>query len=160
MLVSACGFHLRGKGPQAVVPQELATMSVRFSDSRAINTPLLKILRDAMRQQAKIQLVSASETQYPQLILSNEQTDSRVLTVSTTGRVKERMLEYRVSFRLVLDKKELLSSQDIHIQRDYSFDSLNVIAKEREEKYLLKQLRHRAAQQILRRLSGVKVSKE
>ena len=160
MLMSACGFHLSGKGQQAVLPQELTTMSVRFSDSRIRNTPLLKILREAMRQQAKIQLVPAGKTQYPQLILSNEQTASQVLTVSTTGRVKERMLKYRVSFKLVLGKKELLSSQDIYIQRDYSFDPLNVIAKEREEKYLLEQLRHRAAQQILRRLSSVKVSKE
>lgn len=161
MLMSACGFHLSGKGQQAVVPQELATMSIRFDDNEIINTPLLKILRVVLRQQAKIKLVSISETRYPQLILSKEQTSSRVLTVSTTGRVRERILEYRVSFRVVLDKKELLPSQSIHIQRDYSFDPLNVIATgEREEKYLLNQLRHRAAQQILRRLSAVKSGKE
>ncbi|GMQ92131.1 MAG: LPS assembly lipoprotein LptE [Gammaproteobacteria bacterium] len=161
MLMSACGFHLRGKGQQAAVPQELATMSVRFSDNQIINKPILKILREVLRQQAKIQLVSASETQYPQLILSKEKISSRVLTVSsTTGRVTEMILEYRVSFRLVLDKKELLPSQDIYIQRDYSFDPLNVTAKEREERYLLEQLRYRAAQQILRRLSSLKMSKE
>jgi LPS-assembly lipoprotein len=161
MLMSACGFHLRGKGQQAVVPQELATMSIRSSDNKIINAPLLEILREVLRQQAKIQLVSASEAQYPQLILNKEKISSRVLTVSgTTGRVTEMMLEYRVSFRLVLDKKELLSSQDIYVQRDYSFDSQNVVAKEREEKYLLKQLRYRAAQQILRRLSSLKMNKE
>ena len=160
MLMSACGFHLRGKGQQAVLPQGLATMGVRFSDDKITNAPLLQILRNAMRDQAKIKLVSASATQYPQLILSKEQTNSRVLTVSTTGRVKERMLEYRVSFRLVLDKKELLSLQNIHIQRDYPFDPLNVIANEREEQHLLKQLRYHAAQQILRRLSNVKISQE
>ena len=159
IFLNGCGFHLRGKGATQL-PVELQTMSLRFTDGNLVNEPILVKLRDALKHQAKIKLVPLSQGEYPQLILSQESTASSTLRVSTNARVSENIIEYKLVFRVVHKGKELLSAQRIHIQRDYSFDPLNVLGKEQEERYLVERLRQQAVQRILYRLTRIKISKE
>jgi LPS-assembly lipoprotein len=53
------------------------------------------------------------------------------------------------------DGKALAESQTIRVQRDHAFDRLNVLAKEREEQELRREMQRDAVQQILRRLSRI-----
>ena len=158
LTIVACGFQLRGKA-KAELPAFLQVMRVSLADNKATNAPLLVDIRQALTSQAGVRLVAASETNTAQLILSGEQTSNRVLSVSTAGKVNAYLLEYRVSFRVIgVDGKQIGKSQTIVLQRDYTFDPLNVLAKEREEQFLRQQLRRDAVQQILRRLTHLKPS--
>jgi len=143
----SCGFHLRGSGG-ALLPPSLATLRVVMSGPSA-NQPLDVAVREAITQ-AGAKLVEGGDA--PTLLLYDERIDSQVAAVRTaTGKASEYTLRYTVSFRL--DGTQPVAAQTIRLQRDYSFDPNNVIAKEQEERDLQRDLRRDAAQQIVRRLA-------
>ena len=73
-----------------------------------------------------------------------------------SGKVSDYLLNYSVTFSLTAaDGKVLLPSQVIKLQREYTFDKLNVLAKEREDEFLRREMRRDAVQQILRLLARV-----
>ena len=156
LLLSGCGFHLRGTGKSEMPPQ-LATMRVAVSDSKLANDPLWVAVREALRTQGGVRVEEAGDA--PLLVLSGERTESQVQSVgATTGRASGFLLRYEVTFHLVgADAKELAASQTIKLQRDYTYDPLNVLAKEREEQELKREMQRDAVQQIVRRLSKTKL---
>ncbi len=153
LLFVSCGFHLRGAG-KAELPAALSSLRVVIEGSQAANDPLLTAMKTALRTQAGVTVVDSVEA--PQLLLSGEHSDSQVLSVGTTGKADEYLLRYEVSFRLVgADGKALAETQTVKLQRDHAFDRFNVIAKEREEADLRRDMQRDAVQQILRRLARV-----
>jgi LPS-assembly lipoprotein len=153
LVLSGCGFHLRGLD-RAVLPAELAELRVVVQDSVAAHDPLLAAMREALTARADARITDRADA--PVLVLSGERAVSQVLSVGTTGKVSEYLLRYEVSFRLLdAEGKERLAPQTIRLQRSYTFDPLNVLAKEREEKDLAHEMRTDAAGQIVRRLSRV-----
>jgi LPS-assembly lipoprotein len=151
--LSACGFHLRGAG-KAELPEALSTLRVAIEGGQAANDPLLAAMKTALRTQAGVTVVDSVEA--PLLLLSGERSDSQVLSVGTTGKADEYLLKYEVSFRLVgVDGKALAEAQTVKLQRDHAFDRFNVIAKEREEVDLRRDMQRDAVQQILRRLARI-----
>lgn len=153
LLLVSCGFHLRGAG-KAELPDALSTLRVAVEGSQAANDPLLAAMKTALRTQAGVTLVDSVEA--PLLLLFGEHSDSQVLSVGTTGKADEYLLKYEVSFRLVgVDGKTLAEAQTVKLQRDHAFDRFNVIAKEREEADLRRDMQRDAVQQILRRLARI-----
>ena len=152
-LLVSCGFHLRGTG-NVDIPSALSVLQVRVEGNSLENNPLLAAMKSALRSQTNIQVQESGDV--PQLILYGEQSESRVLSVTSTGKVEEYLLKYEVSFRL-MDKegKPLSLPQTVKVQRDHQFDRLNVLAKEREEQELRREMQRDAVQQILRRLSRI-----
>lgn len=146
LVLAGCGFHLRGTGG-ATLPPSLAT--VRVAMGGGINEPLAVAVRDAISQAGAKVVDSAA---IPTLTILSEQTDSQVASVrTTTGKASEYVLRYTVAFRL--DGQPSLPEQTIRLQRDYSFNPDQVLAKEQEERELLRNMRLEAAQQIVRRLA-------
>jgi LPS-assembly lipoprotein len=144
---AGCGFHLRGSGG-ALLPPTLATLRVVMTGT-TINQPLAVAVREAVTQ-AGAKVVESGDV--PTLSLLEERIESQVAAVrTTTGKASEYTLRYAVSFRL--DGTQLVPVQTIRLQRDYSFDPNNIIAKEQEERDLQRDLRRDAAQQIVRRLA-------
>ena len=81
-----------------------------------------------------------------------EQTESRVASVSTaTAKASGYLLLYSVSFKL--DGPQPIAPQTIRLQRTYTFDPTQVLAREQQEQELLRDMRRDAAQQIVRRLA-------
>jgi LPS-assembly lipoprotein len=153
LATTACGFHLRGTG-KLETPAALSVLQVRVEGNLLENNPLLVAVKNALRTQTDIQVQESGDA--PRLLLYDEQSDSRVLSVTSTGKVDEYLLRYEVSFRLVdVDNKLLSEPQTVKVQRDHQFDRLNVLAKEREERELRSEMQRDAAQQILRRLSRI-----
>jgi LPS-assembly lipoprotein len=114
--------------------------------------PLLIAVREALQVQGGAKVTEGKDL--PTLHLYNEAVSNRVLSVDTTGKVREYMLRYEVSFRVTdAAGNELAPAQTVVMQRAVSFDRLHVLAKEREERELLVELKRDAAQQILQRLS-------
>lgn len=153
LLLVACGFHLRGTG-KVEFPPMLSTLRVMVENNQQQNDPLLVAMKNALRTQTDVQVEDTGDA--PQLVLYGERSDSQVLSVSSTGKADEYLLKYEVSFRLTgKDGKALAESQTVRVQRDHAFDRLNVLAKEREEQELRREMQRDAVQQILRRLSRI-----
>lgn len=153
LVLSGCGFHLRGLD-RAVLPAELAELRVVVQDSAAAHDPLLVAMRETLSTRAGARITERAEA--PLLVLSGERIASQVLSVGTTGKVSEYLLRYEVSFRLLdAEGKERLAPQTIRLQRSYTFDPLNVLAKEREEQDIVRAMRSDAAGQIVRRLAKI-----
>jgi LPS-assembly lipoprotein len=151
--MTACGFHLRGTG-KVEMPPALSVLQVRVEGNLLENNPLLVAVKSALHTQTDIQIQESGDA--PRLVLYGERSDSRVLSVTSTGKVDEYLLKYEVSFHLLdVENKPLSESQTVKVQRDHQFDRLNVLAKEREEQELRSEMQRDAAQQILRRLSRI-----
>ena len=151
----SCGFHLRGTG-KVETPAALSVLQVRVEGNLLENNPLLVAVKNALRTQTNIQIQESGDA--PRLMLYGEQSGSQVLSVTSTGKVDQYLLKYEVSFRLVdVDNKLLSKPQTVKVQRDHQFDRLNVLAKEREEQELRREMQRDAAQQILRRLSRISI---
>jgi LPS-assembly lipoprotein len=151
--LASCGFHLRGTG-KAELPAALSTLQVRVEGNLLENHPLLAAMKYALRTQANVRIEETGDV--PRLLLYGERSDSRVLSVTSTGKAEEYLLTYEVSFRLTGTKEQSLSEpQTVKVQRDYHYDPLSVLAKEREEQELRRELQRDAVQQILRRLSRI-----
>jgi LPS-assembly lipoprotein len=147
VLLVSCGFHLRGSGG-AMLPAALATLRI-VPATAAANDPFTVAVRDAVAQ-AGAQIVNTPEA--PALVLLGEQTETRVAAVSTaTAKASQYLLLYSASFRL--DGSQPLPTQTIRLQRSYSFNPTQVLAREQQEQELLRDMRRDAAQQIVRRLA-------
>lgn len=151
LLLSACGFQLRGSSGQANLP--FKTIYLGFAPTSPLGTELRRTIRgsggtevvtDAKAAQAVIEVLSESR-------------EKVVLSLNTQGRVREFTLFYKFRFR-VKDgqEKELLAPTDIVLKRDISFNEAQVIAKEKEEELLYRDMQSDLVQQILRRLAAIK----
>jgi len=150
--LSACGFQLRGAGG-ATLPAELSVMRVTAGGGPAY-PPALVEMRNALQSQAGVRLVDTPGV--PTLTLLEERADSQVLAIDSTGKVSNYLLNYSLTFALAdAAGKELVGSQSVKLQREYSFDKLSVLAKEKEDEFLRREMRGDAVQQILRRLASV-----
>ena len=156
LLLVSCGFHLRGAGEYRLAPA-LATLRVTVQGSTQQYDPLRVAMTNALRSQAGVDVVDAAEA--PVLVLFAETYDRQLLSVDSTGRAEEYLLRYSVSFRVTDKEGKILSEpQTVRVQRYLAFDRLNVLANEREESELRRDMQHDAVQQILRRLAAVELT--
>lgn len=153
-LLTGCGFHLRGASA-VTLPPELSVMRVTMGGGYP---PLLVDMRNALLALGAVRLTDDVAAGVPVLRLTGESSISEVLAVDSSGRVSAYLLNYRVDFALDGgDGKPLIPAQTIKLQREYTFDRLNVLATEKQSDFLQSEMRRDATQQILRRLASLKV---
>ena len=151
LLLTSCGFHLRGQ-ESASLPPALSVLRL----SAAAYAPLTVEMRNALKGQAGVKIVEDVDVPAATLSLYNEVIESQVLAIDITGKVSDYLLNYSVTFTLTgVDGKPLLAPQTIKLQREYTFDKLNVLAKEKEDEFLRLEMQRDAVQQILRLLARV-----
>ena len=149
LLLTSCGFHLRGQESVDLSPA-LSTLRL----SAAGYAPITVEMRNALKGQAGVKIVEDLDIPAATLSLSNEVIQSQVLAIDITGKVSDYLLNYSVTFSLIAaDGKPLLGPQTIKLQREYTFDKLNVLAKEKEDEFLRVEMQRDAVQQILRLLA-------
>jgi len=147
LLLSACGFHLRG---QVSMPFE--TIYLQTANP---NTPLIRELRRNLEAR-QVKMVNAAEQAELVLNIVSEIPDKQVLSLGGDGRVNEFRLFYRVSLRAYDHQMDWIPAEEIALRRDYSYDDTKVQAKEAEETLLYQSMRSDMVQQIMRRLSRAK----
>lgn len=154
LLLSACGFHLRGV-ESATLPPQLSRLRVTMGGASAY-PPLLVEMRDALQTEAGVHLVDDIAAHVPTLTLSGETITSEISAIDVTGTASDYIMNYKVSFSLTdAAGRDIIPSRTIKIQRDYSFNKLNVLATERENRSLQNQMRRDALDQIIRELASV-----
>jgi LPS-assembly lipoprotein len=149
-LLAACGFQLRGSGQQAMLPFKSLYLGV--GDNSSLGTELKRYLRAS-----DVAVVTDKAAAEASVEVLTELRQKAILSLNTQGRVREYSLTYRMTFQ-VRNKTGalLLAPTDITLKRDISFNESQVIAKEKEEELLYRDMQSDLVQQILRRLAALK----
>jgi LPS-assembly lipoprotein len=154
LALSACGFHLKGHGGKKV---NLAFQSVYL---KAGETPFVQDLRTALVNN-KVVVATTSDQATITLEIISEASDKQVLSLSSTGKVLEFELRYRVKlYAFDAQLNTWLPESEIELKRTLTYDDTQVLAKEQEEATLLKDMRTDAVAQTIRRLSRARPPRE
>jgi len=148
LFLGACGFHLRNS-------QDLpfATIYINLPES----SDLRAMLTRSIRASSKTEVVSeATEAEAVFTVMSDLQRKV-VLSLNTSGRVREYQLIRTFTFRLHDNKgQDLMVPAKIEIRRDISYTDDQILSKEAEEALLWRDIQNDMAQQVLRRLAVAK----
>ena len=146
--LAGCGFQLRGQATYAF-------------DSIFVNAdaspPLAVELKRALAGASQSKLVESAASAQVVLDVPTVQEDKEVLSLSSSGSVREFQLIKRVSFRLHdKDGNDWMPASEIVIRRAYTFNETQVLARDLEEQRLRRDMQTDAVQQIVRRLQSAK----
>ncbi|MBC7778647.1 MAG: hypothetical protein H7125_00945 [Proteobacteria bacterium] len=148
--VAGCNFQLRGS---ANIPFESIAVA------GAENTPFAVELRRAIVANRNVRVEPDVAKAQAILQVTGLAQERRILSLSGAGRVREFQLIYRVTFRVHDGKgREYLPTNEIVLRRDITFNDSQVLAKEQEEILLVRDMQTDAVQQVLRRLSTVRLA--
>ncbi|WP_304165742.1 LPS assembly lipoprotein LptE [Lonsdalea britannica] len=152
LITAGCGFHLRGT---TQVPHQLHNLILDSSDPYG---PMTRAVREQLRLN-NVNIVENSKRQdIPSLrVLGTSQTRSTA-SVFQDGKTAE------YQFVLELKAQVLMPGDDIYpinvkVFRTFFDNPLTALAKDAEQDIILQEMRVQAAQQLVRNLLTVKVSK-
>jgi len=150
LLLAACGFQMRGT---AALPFDTLYMP---STAAGIALDLKRNIQSGTRT------IVVDDPKKAQAVLDfvQETREKVILSIGSTGRVREYQLRYRVGFR-VHDGKggEFLPVSRVELTRDISFNDTDVLAKETEEQQLYRDMQFDMVQQIMRRIAAAQPAK-
>lgn len=155
LALSACGFHLRGSDGSFTLP--FATLFISLPDT----SPLAIDLKRNIRANGGTEIVPSSKDAdgVIDVLTDPEKTRGKtILSLSSSGRVREYQLSYNIVFR-VIDRKgnELLGPTSIALTRPITFNESQLLAKETEEALLYRDMQSDLVQQMLRRIAAIKL---
>jgi len=146
LLLSACGFHLRGSEQAALPPTAVvgdAAMPLQVEIRRQLRAGGTEVTETAVSAQWAVRLL-------------REESDRRVLSVGSTGKVEEYELYYAATVAFEDPQgKPLGPPQTVSQTRSYGFSESAVLGKDAEQETLMRDMRRDVANQILRRLRAL-----
>lgn len=149
LLLSSCGFHLRGP-----VTLPFDTIYVQAAPTSFFATRLKRTLSAS----SHARIVDDPKEAEVTLHVIHEQQEKQILALSGGGRVREYELRYRVSYRLTGPKnKEYTPTSEIVLRQDVTYNDEAVLSKESEEALLYRDMQSDAVQQLMRRLQAAKI---
>ncbi|MCK5436189.1 MAG: hypothetical protein KAI88_06130 [Nitrosomonadaceae bacterium] len=148
-LLVACGFQLRGT---ASLPFE------KIYVSAPEGYPIGAELKRAIESGSNTLVLDNSQDTEATLQIISAVNSKNLLSVSGGGRVREFTLGYRTTFRLTDEKgRKLIPTSKITVTRVIPFSDSLVLAKQSEERMLVREMRSDSIQQIIRRLEKVQL---
>ncbi|WP_300754405.1 LPS assembly lipoprotein LptE [Janthinobacterium sp.] len=154
VLLSACGFHLRGTNGSFMLP--FATMHISLPDSSPLAIDLKRYIR-AVGSTEIVDTKDAADADFEVISDPEKNRTKTILTLNSTGQVTQYLLAYTIIFR-VTDRagNQLLGPTTITLNRPINFNSAQLLAQETEEAGLYRDMRNDMVQQIMRRLAAIK----
>lgn len=149
LLLSACGYHLRG---DYSVPTELNKMSVTSYDQCSV---LTRDVKNQLRLN-KVDLVPPAKD-IPDLYIMSESTATQTLSLYQNTQTAEQQLKMTVSYQVTIPE---LGSKTFTttVTRTYLENSLAALAKSVEVDMLENEMRKTAAARILTQMSRLKAN--
>lgn len=149
LLLTACGFKLRGQ----ISALPFKSMYVNAPDGHTIGLEMERMIKTSSTTKLAASPAEADAT----LDIISAVNDRVILSLSGAGRVRDFNLVYRVVYR-VLDHRgvEIVPNTEITLTRILPFLDAQIVAKEAEERLLVKDMQTDALQQIVWRLSTYK----
>jgi len=149
LLISACGFQLRGAYP---LPFEKIYIGLPET------TELHAQLKRSITASSNARVVDNQKDAQASLLIPSDTSTKNILSLSATGRAREFQLVRAFNFRLVDGNgREWLPPSQIVVRRDITFTDDQVLSKEAEETLLWRDIQNDLVQQILRRLAAAKL---
>lgn len=145
VVLSACGFTLRGYGDSAALPDSLRELRVDASEG---NTDTRNALQIQLRAGGATLTDDADYT----LWLGRERTEEEVISLDSSARAGEYALTLIFSFELREGTETVLGPEQINLEQSYQADPQNAIAKQQEADLILEEMRRDAARRIVSRL--------
>jgi len=153
-LLSACGFQMRGSGATSDrLP--FKSIYVVVPDSSNFGIELKRNLR------ASEDIIVVADPKEAQVIMevTGEKKSKGIHSLNIQGRVREYQLTYELRFRVRDNKnKELLAPTAISQNRTLIFSESYALARESEEELLYRDMQTNLVQQVMRRLSAMKMA--
>lgn len=159
LALAACGFQLR-QAPK------FGFQSLQLDGG---TTPVVVDLRRALNA-AGMRLVAAPPPRPPEstdplpegpdvrLQVLQDQRERVVVGQTASGQIRELQLRTRFRFRVTTPQgRELIPDTELLQTRDISFTETQVLGKEAEEALMYKDMQSDIAQQVMRRLSAVRL---
>jgi LPS-assembly lipoprotein len=144
-LMAGCGFQFRG---QAALPFDSAYIDAK-PDSVVGN-----MLRNQLRSRSK--LADLRNKASIVIILADESRDKSILTLSGAGKVQEYRLVHKVTLSASDPSgEEILPPSTIQQNRDFTYNSQQVLAEDALESSLHHDMDTDTLQQIMRRLAYI-----
>lgn len=149
LLLAACGFKLRGQ----ISALPFKSMYVNAPDGHTIGLEMERMIKTSSTTKLAASPAEADAT----LDIISAVNERAILSLSGGGRVRDFNLIYRVIYR-VLDNRgiEIVPNTEIALTRILPFLDAQIVAKEAEERLLVKDMQSDALQQIVWRLSTYK----
>jgi LPS-assembly lipoprotein len=89
------------------------------------------------------------------LRILDSETEKRVLSVNTSGKVLEYELRQKVSFSVTTDTNQsLVTEQTVSLSRDYLFSSTDILGKEREDRIVRQTLQRNLVDMAMLRIAA------
>lgn len=149
--LSGCGFKLRG-----AVQLPFNMLWSNFSATSSVGNEFKRALRTSNPQ---LQFVELRDKAQVVLNVLAESKDKLVLGLSSAGVVREYQLQVTLRFELFDGKgRELTPAQDIILKRDVTTSDAQIVAKEREDELLFREMQSDLIQQLMRRLAAIRLA--
>jgi LPS-assembly lipoprotein len=145
LAVSGCGFHL--SRPPELPFDTLYVAAPTFSSFGAE-------LKRYLVGNSHTRLVDRPDQAQVILEIISEQQESQIVALSTSGKVNEFLLHYRLLFSLRdREHHQWIAPTEILLTRDMTYDDTEVLGKENEQATLILDMRQDAVRQVVRRLA-------
>ncbi len=138
--ISACGFQLRGSDKLNFETISITGGSIEFA----------KLLKKRFKQ-SKVKIVPKNAQK--NLEITNNAFSKKILSLSSSGKVKEYQITYKVTFRIKPNEGEWGEPINIETIRDYTYDDKNIIAKTEEESRLIEGMQEQLIRTIVTHIS-------
>ena len=147
-LFTGCGFRLRGSIDLPVELTEVAIQGTRPNGELGV------ALRNGLSRVGG-QVVDSVGRARSVLVITQDSSERRVLSVDSIGQANEYELAYTLGFRLDdPDGTNRVVPQSISLRRQYRYDPTQTLAKADEEGRLLREMREDAVRQMMGRLKA------
>jgi len=137
ILFSSCGYHLRNTN----LGEQYQSVDLTIESRSLLKRPLL---RELLASGVKV-----SEDSDVKLVIKKDRLVKIVQSVGVNNQVQEYRLEYDVQYTIGDSKP-----QNVHLERDYSFDVQEIAGGQSEERTLRNRLAQDMARAIIRQLSA------
>jgi len=148
LFVTSCGYQLRGTRHLS------EDMSVIYISTEEPASLLIRYLRQQL-QASGAQVTRDRKQAISVLEILQDREERRVLSVGSTGKVREFELHYMVAYRL-LDAagKEILPRRELELNRAILFDETAVLGKTNEATLVRRELQQDIVGMIMRQLEA------
>ncbi len=145
LFFSACGFQLQTK---VELPDEMQRTRLEIQSPYSEFARRLETHLEQNGVKVVTALGDAAVLEVPVNIMRKE-----IQSIGDNARVREYLIRHSVQFRLIDSKGvELMPLQSFEQSRIYSFNEQDILAAEREDEFLRKELSDAMARMVVRRL--------
>lgn len=141
-------FKLRGAYK---LPAEMQITYVKTSQPKS---GFIRALKRSLKA-SNINIVDQVTEEAAVLSVSKESRSKRIVSVDSKGRAREYTLTYAIRFSVKAAKNKFeIEEQDVRIDRDFVFDTEDVLGKSREESKLYEEMQQDIVRLVLLRLQS------